>query len=484
MNPDRLSANIARTKAANGQALPKFEDFAGHLYANRDNFSDRNVFDSLRYSQFVSQFGSQDRKHKMPWKSYGYPETLTFLDFYDMYRRNPYAKAGVNRTVEKTWETFPELVEDEDHHNQTPWEKKVNAQLKKWRFWHHLKQLDEKQRVGEFGALAFMVRDGEALKDPLYSAGPEDLVKIRTLYQGQLYINTYNYDETDPNYGDPKMFQFIENIPGENSRGKERSVELSPSRLVVWAEGTHTGHIDGIPALEAGFNSLINLEKVLGAGGEGFWLNARSPLNIDFDPKIDINKLATVLGARGPDEIRQKMGELIRKFRLGYDESLMTQGGSVTPIQVTLPNPKEFVDGDLSAFCASISTPTKILVGMQTGERASSEDQVDWNRTNQSRRETFAIPSIEHTIDRMIQIGFIEPPPNGMYHVKWDSLMESTQTEKLEAAKVMSEINKNGMGAEGPVFSNEQMAQVSGFEYKEVEIDDEPEDDIDKGGDE
>ncbi|MFT3098917.1 DUF1073 domain-containing protein, partial [Klebsiella pneumoniae] len=104
----------------------------------------------------------------------------------------------------------------------------------------------------------------------------------------------------------------------------------------------------------------------------------------------------------------------------------------------------------------------KILVGMQTGERASTEDQKYMNARCQSRRGDLSF-EIEDFCDKLIDLVIIAPVSEKT--VIWDDLNEQTGTEKLANAKTMAEINQTFQGSgENPAFSREEIRTAAGYE--------------------
>ncbi len=79
----------------------------------------------------------------------------------------------------------------------------------------------------------------------------------------------------------------------------------------------------------------------------------------------------------------------------GQDQTVITKGATVTPLVATVPDPIPAFDVSLQSFCASIRIPSKIIVGNQTGERASTEDQKTFNKRCQGRRVSLLSSDIE-----------------------------------------------------------------------------------------
>lgn len=417
---------------------------------------------------FISAFTSPDNKHQLAWQSYGYKEDLVFYDFFSMYRRFGMAKSAIELPVTKCWETWPRLVEDKEKHDETEWEKKVSEIFEKKLIWQRFKGGDSRQRVGRFGGLLLIVQDGRTLNQPLNPKGlnPDSLIKIIPLYESQMVVTKYVTDSTSVDFGKPKAYEYIEILPGTNQRTQSRSMIVHASRIFPLAEGSDTDNIyTGVPVLEAAFNDLVTMEKIIGAGGEGFWKNARASFNINYDNNIDISNLTKILGVDSVEEIAPAMGEVVKKYVTGLDENLMTQGADINPMSVALPDPVPHFNVALWSAASSIEIPSTIWIGQQTGRLASDEDQKSWAQANESRRLNFLTPNIREFCDYLMQINLLPSAPSE-YFVEWDSLLEPTLKEKLEITKLMSEINKDtlGTGVMAP-FSGEQMSQQAGFDF-------------------
>lgn len=464
----------------------KVMEFADQLKSTFDEMIVNERSNSLVRlgNEFISSFTSLDTKHPASWRTYGYKETLTFQDFFNMYRRFGMAKSGIELTVDKCWQTFPVISEDIDEHTKTLWEKRIQIELERLNFWSRCKGVDTRQRVGRYGGLLIIVRDGKELEEPLTkeNLSPDSLVKLIPLYEAQMEISTYVSDSKDVDYGNPIMYQYTETLQGTNNRTQERSVMLHASRVIPWAEGSDTDNITtGVPALEACFNDLFTMEKIIGAGGEGFWKNARASLNMNYDKDTDIKKLQQMLGVDTPADIKNAMGDVVKKYVTGFDDSLLTQGADVKNLSVSLPGPKEYFEVALWSAASSIPVPATIWIGQQTGRLASDEDQYAWAQTNEGRRETFLKPIIRHTIDYLMSFNLLTKPPSGMYWIDWDSLLEPTQKQKLENSKIMSEINKSSVGTGQPTpFTSEQIALQAGKEYIDDVDDFSDEDELDE----
>lgn len=367
---------------------------------------------------------------------FGYPATLTFEQHYQMWLRNGLARAGVEKTVLKTWQDSPEIWETED-----PEETRLEADIRKWaadlRLWQRLAMADRASLVGGYSGVILRLADGQRFRETVKSVrgGLKGLVEIIPAWAGQLTVAEWDSDETSPTYGQPKMFQFNEAaLPGQNAQGKNRQAEIHPDRVLIWSQDA-TVHARSL--LEPGHNDLLTLEKVSGAGGEGFWKNAKSAPVLQIDKEARLADMAAAMGVQ-PEGVADAMNEQVEDWQKGFDKLLMLQGMEAKTLGVTLPSPEHFFNIALQSFAASICCPLKILVGTQTGERASTEDARDWAQTCMSRRNDTVRPAVMALISRLTRFGVL---PARDWHLHWTDLTESTMGEKLDRAAKMAEIN-------------------------------------------
>ena len=389
------------------------------------------------------------------YSDFGYPQNLTFSMLHGMYQRNGFARAAVNKTALKTWETHPGLWESEK-----PTESKLEGEIRQRfadvRVWQRLAETDRRSMVGGYAGAILRLADDRRFQEPVdrVPGGLLGLVEIIPAWAGQLTVAEWDTDEASPDYGSPKMFAFNEAaLPGstvtENSR--TRSFTLHPDRVILWSSD---GTVHADPLLAPGYNDLVTLEKVSGAGGEGFWKNAKSAPVLEASKDADIDDMARAMGV-DRDDIVDAMQEQVGDWQKGFDKLLMIKGMTAKTLGVTLPSPEHFFNIALQGFAASINCPLKILVGNQTGERASTEDARDWAQTNMARRNDYVVPSIMEFVRRLERFGILKEKD---WTIGWTDLTESTMAEKIERAEKMARINQ--MMASDPVFLQEEVRAV------------------------
>ncbi|WP_062233176.1 anti-CBASS protein Acb1 family protein [Aureimonas sp. N4] len=396
-------------------------------------------------------------------KDFGYPDTLTFDLLYRMYRRNGIASAGVNKTILKTWQQSPWLLEKERDGSEggtkkeTPLERDIRQRFEDLRVWQNLAEADRRSLVGRYAGVVLRLADGQMFDQPVgrVPGGLDGILELIPAWEGQLEVAEWDQDQRSPTYGEPTMYQFTEAAVGDSK--VKRLARIHPDRVIVWsADGT----LNGESYLAPGYNDLMTLEKVSGAGGEGFWKNAKSAPVLEVDKEAQITQMAAAMGVQ-PSEIADAMNEQVEAYQKGFDNLLMLQGIQAKTLSVNLPSPEHFFAVALQSFAASIMMPVKILVGNQTGERASSEDAADWAQTIMSRRATVVIPNIMELVNRLERFGIL---PEKDWFLDWQDLTEASMAEKIERASKMADVNQKMSGSGEIIFTGDEIREAVDLE--------------------
>lgn len=392
---------------------------------------------------------------------FGYPDAVSFETAYYAYTRYPLAAAAVDKTIGKTWEDNPFLQEYQrdgtvgGDQGETRVEADIRQRFADLRLWQHMAEADRRSLVGRYSGLILRLADSKPFSAPVQRVpgGLDGLVEVIPAWEGQLTVSEWDTVETSATYGQPKMFQFAESAVGDAKQ--PRTFQIHPDRVIIWsADGT----LNGRSALEPGYNALLDMEKIRGGGGEGFWKNAKSGLSLQIDKDAKIDGMAQAMGV-SVNEVVDKIEEQVKDFNAGFDASMLLQGITATPMQVNLPSPEHFFAVALQSFAATFSAPLKILVGSQTGERASTEDAAEWNKVNMSRRTNRVVPAIMTFVQRLERFGMI---PAKDWFVSWTDLTEASMAEKIERAVKMADVNSKM--TDEVVFTGDDIRSAVGME--------------------
>lgn len=421
------------------------------------------------FGMFPSFF-SGTTKHDYA-KDYGWPEQLQFEHFLQKYRRNGLARAGVDKTIAKTWESDPVLYETEKA-QETDLEKEIRLWFDDIRLWNVFAEADRRSMVGGYAGVILRFADNMQFDQPLgrVPGGLQGLVGAIPCWKSQLVPAEYDSDINSPNYGLPSMYTYNEASLVEQEKTQGRAFRVHPSRVIIWSDD---GTINCRSDLEPGFNDLIDAEKVKGAGAEGFWKTSRGAPVIEAAQGVSQKTVADSMGVK-PAELMDAINGQIESFNQGFDKGLMLGGFTAKPLQINLPDPKEFFDAPVQLFAASLNIPVKILLGSQTGERASTEDANEWNRTNNSRRVNRNKPLIRAFVNLLEECGVLA---KRQWTVHWDDLTDASPSEKLERAAKMSQMNRDSSSGM-LTFAPEEIREAAGFEadsdYDLEDVEDDP----------
>lgn len=387
---------------------------------------------------------------------YGWPEHLEFFSFYNMYRRSGLAKAGVAKTIAKTWEEMPEVWEGEQAAD-TPDETAIKQHFEQTGIWGMLMEADQRSMVGRYAGAIIRLRDGKPFDQPVdrVPGGITSVAGIIPAWEGQLKILEWDEDQTSDTYGEPIYFQFDEQAVGDPQNAAKSQIRIHRDRILIFSDD---GTVNCHSALEAGFDDLSDAAKIKGAGAEGFWKSSRGAPIVESPQGVSIEEMVRGMGVATSGEAIDKLNGQVSDFQAGFDKFLMLGGFTAKPLQISLPQPEEFWMAPVQGFAASLQIPLKELIGNVTGQRASTEDAIGWSKTCMSRRKNRVLPTLHEFLNRLVKWGVLADKP---WTIGWLSLLEATPADKMARAVQMSTINANSPTE--PVFLPDEIRDEAGF---------------------
>jgi len=385
---------------------------------------------------------------------FGYPATINFFNLWNMYRRFGPAKAVVDIPPDLCWLTHPEIKSE-----NAQFDADFNLLVKNTNFWNRLKGLDKRQRVGRYAGLFIQAADNQKANKEISSvSGVSAIHNLKPIYEGQLEVSTTEDDQTDPNFGNPTMYNFISGTTGNRNDKASAAFQIHPSRIIIAAEGADDGSIYGISSLESIFNDLMDLRKIAGAGGEGFYQNTRSA------PVIEIGKEFQAPKGKEKEALETEIDDFLSKWQ----KKFVAKGMTFVYPNISLNNPKEFAENSWNNISSGSQIPANVIRGSQTGVLAGDKDSATLLTTMQSRRENYLTELVRDTIDWMIKNGAL---PSAEYEIEWDDLADSSSSDKVDLGKKMASINAD-MFRSGlpPAFTEDEIREASGFEPADFEL--------------
>lgn len=423
----------------------------------------RSSYDSIARLRHRAAFGSAgtsiaggaDNKRPQAWCEYGFPESVSYSDLYNLFRRNGIAYGVVTKLVGNCWKSQPGVIQGDKADNDktvTAWEKKLLPVIKQTRMWKAFATADLRRLVGRYSAILLQFKDNKTWDQPVGRGSA--IQAMLPEWGGSLKVAEWFTDPKELNYGQPKVWQLTE---GAMEGRPGRQLKIHPDRIFILGDYA----TDAIGFLEPAYNNFISMEKVEGGSGESFLKNAARQIAMNFDANINMQAIAMSNGVKVED-LKAMYSKGARELNSISDSMLITQGANVSTLVANVPDPTPTYSINLQSISASVDIPSKVVVGMQTGERASSEDQIYFNARCQSRRVNDLGPEIEAFIGKLMDLEVI--PTQAEFVAVWDDLNEATRGEKLDNATKMTKINVDALSMGQAVFTGNEILEAAGYE--------------------
>ena len=376
---------------------------------------------------FASKMGGQQYGGDRDlYQALGYPQKLTFDDYLIKYKRQDMAKAIIDRPVKATWQGTLELVESENP-DPTTFEKTWIKLDRKFGLKTKLSRVDRLTGIGRYGVLLLGLDDVKKRDDfekPV-TLGTRKLKYIKAFSEKTALIDTYEINPRSNRYGMPKLYA-IE--VADVDAGSSSTVKVHYSRVIHIIGDTLESEIFGTPVLEAVYNRLMDIEKLVGGDAEMFWRGARPGYQNKLDPEYKLTA-----------EQETTLQDQIDEFEHNLRRIINLEGMSLESLAQQIADPEHHMDILLTCISAETGIPKRILSGSERGELASSQDTGAWKTYVQSRREDHAEPRILRLlVDRLIELGVL-PTPEDEYTVKWLDLFSISEKERVDIGQKRSE---------------------------------------------
>jgi hypothetical protein len=333
------------------------------------------------------------------------------------------AKAIIDRPVKATWQGQLELVESQET-DKTPFEQAWYDLNKRLSLRSFLSRVDRLTGIGRYGVLLLGlddVKDQEGFMKPVKDDGKRQLLYVKPFGEYSAKINTYDSNPKSPRYGMPLTYNIqVADIANNSST----LVQVDHTRVIHITDDNLESEIYGTPRLEAVFNRLQDIEKIVGGDAEMFWRGARPGFQGQVDPNFTMT-----------EQTKTDLKDQIDEYEHNLRRILVNEGVDLKALAQQIADPANHLDIQLTCISAVTGIPKRILSGSERGELASTQDTGEWKTYVQSRREDHAEPHIIRPfVDRLIELGVL-PEPSVDYTIDWLDLFSISEKDRVEIGK-------------------------------------------------
>jgi len=373
--------------------------------------------------------GGIDAKRPQAWCEFGFPENIALTSLFQTYDRHPLAFAAIDKRGAKVWSDNPWVIEGEeteDDKKTSPLEAAITSMAKRTGLWEALHKADEYRMIAGWAAIIIRVADGGTLRDPVTKRVTLDsVVEFIPVYASQIKASAHEIVAGE------KVITHYQYTEPSTDLASTTIKDIHADRVVIVGNPLTDRSL-----LRAGYNELINLEKISGGSGESFLKNASRAISINYGKDADFAEIARMYG-KTPEQMHEVLNEVARDINMSIDTVLATQDASVSTLTVAIADPGPSFEVASQAFAASVNTPVKVLIGNVTGERASTEDNKEWAGTCQGWRNKQAGNLVRGVINRLIKWRALTLPN---FSVIWTDLRESSPTERAVLGNLLADI--------------------------------------------
>jgi len=371
----------------------------------------------------AAQLGMQYGGDRDIYQALGYKKDLTYTDYWTQYSRQDIAKAIIDRPVKATWQGQLELIESEDA-QKTEFEQAWYDLNNRLKLRSLLARVDRLTGIGRYGVLLLGlddVQDQEGFLRPV-NGGARKLLYVKPFGEYSAKIDTYEINPSNPRYGMPLIYSVQ---VADVASGSSSTVRVHQSRMLHILEDHLESEVMGIPKLEAVFNRLYDLEKLVGGDAEMFWRGARPGYQGNVDKDYTMTQ-----------DTKDDLKEQIDEYENGLRRILVNEGIDLKALAQQIADPTGHVDMQLTMISAVTGIPKRILSGSERGELASTQDSGEWKTYVQGRREDHAEPHIIRPfVDKLIELKILPKPETKDYRVDWLDLFSISEKERVEIGK-------------------------------------------------
>jgi hypothetical protein len=364
---------------------------------------------------------------------FGHPEESTAELYGRLYENDPYANRVVSVFPDECWSEPPEIY-DSEKPGQTPFEARLADVDFKVGLLSALHQADVRCGIGRFGVIFYGLNDGKSPDRPVLTnegvlrsnAKPLALNFVRVFDERVVSVASRVKDVASPRYGQPEYYNItFASVPdgGEISGATGKQTKVHWSRVQHIVDNAAPGELYGLPRQKPVLPRLLDLRKVLGSSAEMFYRGAMPGWAFETLPEL----------AAESDMDLDSVREQYELWSNGLQRYLALDGVTAKSLAPQVASPKDHVTVQVNALCVALKIPIRVFAGSESGERASGQDAVTWNRRLAFRQRMHVTTNIINPcVARLVAYGVLPKPQNDRWFADWGDLNALGEKDKAD----------------------------------------------------
>lgn len=367
------------------------------------------------------------------YETLGYDRFINPEDYYRVFKRQDIASRIVTAYPDDTWRLRPIIYEDEAPAD-TVFEQEWDRLVRDHQVYHQLHRADVQACLYRYSVIYLGFNDAmtvEQLASEVSNQGERRLIQVVPYGERNVEILELDNDITSPRFGKPLIYEIDFSRKNEENQkrvdlGGTRKHRVHWTRVVHIADGCLEDDVYGTPKLEAVWNLLHDMQKVVGGGAEMFWRAARRDLILQTQENANFTEEAL---KKARSDAEDYVHELNRILGL--------EGIDVKTLPIEVASPKDHVESIAGMIAGTTGIPQRKFFGSERGELASTQDDENWAQKIITRQTVYADPTIlRQVIDRLISYRVLPTPRGGpdAYTVEWQPLIVESPDDRADRA--------------------------------------------------
>lgn len=353
--------------------------------------------------------------------SCGYPESISIIDYRNIYDREGLAQRVVNILPKGSWSINPEIKENENARD-TDFEKAWKELEEKFQIYSYLQRADILSGIGRFGVLLLGLSDGLELSEEVVDTGLE-LLYLRPFDESVVEVLKTETDVASPRFGFPTQYSIKFEATNSQNTSTATTKTVHWTRVLHLADNLETSEVYGVPRMKPVYNRLLDVRKILSGSGEMFWKGAFPGFSFEIDKTIKNPTMDTA-------SIRTEM----LNYSSGLQRYLALEGVTAKALEMQVSDPGPHLTAQLQYIALTLEIPLRIFLGSEQAKLASTTDKETWNDRLANRQTSYNGPRILRPLITMLQgYGIL---PKTVYKIVWADLNVPTDKDKAEVGEI------------------------------------------------